>query len=571
MSQSGPRPAFYGAVAFVVIALAALAFWRFSDPGGQAAGTFSDEEMARLQQIEAPDAQGPTTVKEYNFVTASQLPEVKGVSNYEPLQDNTVRMALNVWAGWAPLVHANGGFKAGKVWTAPNGQTFKVELVLIDDPVAMRDAYAAGSVHTGWATVDMIPLMMDGLARDSRTMPRIYQQIDFSNGGDGIVCRGDIRTVADLRGKTWVLAQNSPSHFFALNTLLSGGLQPGDVTWKFTADAFQAAAAFNADRSISCAVTWAPDIYNLSEVQGNRMLVTTQTANKLIADVWFARADFAKDHAPILEGIVRGVFTSMEQLKDQAEQQKVAQWMSDGYSIPASEALGMLGDAHWTNYAENRDFFLNANNPAGFERLWNNAYFLYRKIGVATNKIEFDQVVDPSILKKLEREPAFANQRNEYVAQFAPTTAGTIQAESEEILTKTVTIAFPPNSWDLLATITKTVNGKPTEQRYDPNADFVVDEIGALAGQYGFARIVIEGHTDASMRGQVAPALVRELALHRANAVKEAVIRKFPSLDPNQFATAGMGWDRPADPRDPDNHAKNRRVEVKVYPAEKTN
>ena len=30
-----------------------------------------------------------------------------------------------------------------------------------------------------------------------------------------------------------------------------------------------------------------------------------------------------------------------------------------------------------------------------------------------------------------------------------------------------------------------------------------------------------------------------------------------------------MGWDRPADPNDPDNHAKNRRVEVKVFTAEK--
>ena len=46
------------------------------------------------------------------------------------------------------------------------------------------------------------------------------------------------------------------------------------------------------------------------------------------------------------------------------------------------------------------------------------------------------------------------------------------------------------------------------------------------------------------------------------------MVRKFPSLQPNQFATAGMGWDKPADTADPDNHAKNRRVEIKVYPAE---
>ena len=51
-------------------------------------------------------------------------------------------------------------------------------------------------------------------------------------------------------------------------------------------------------------------------------------------------------------------------------------------------------------------------------------------------------------------------------------------------------------------------------------------------------------------------------------SVKEAVLRKFPSLQPNQFSTAGLGWDRPADSADPENSAKNRRVEIKVYPAE---
>jgi flagellar motor protein MotB len=39
-------------------------------------------------------------------------------------------------------------------------------------------------------------------------------------------------------------------------------------------------------------------------------------------------------------------------------------------------------------------------------------------------------------------------------------------------------------------------------------------------------------------------------------------------MNPNQFVVAGYGWDKPADPKDPDNHAKNRRVEVKVVPAE---
>ena len=41
------------------------------------------------------------------------------------------------------------------------------------------------------------------------------------------------------------------------------------------------------------------------------------------------------------------------------------------------------------------------------------------------------------------------------------------------------------------------------------------------------------------------------------------------ALDPNRFTVAGVGWDRPADASDPDNHLKNRRVEVRVFTAEK--
>ncbi|HEX5727279.1 MAG TPA: phosphate ABC transporter substrate-binding/OmpA family protein [Longimicrobiaceae bacterium] len=555
----------------VILALIGLGVSRFlgRNGGGGDEPKAKDIDRDSLGMLaEAPDGQAATTVREYNYVAAQRLPDVRGVSSYKPMQNRTVRMALNVWAGWAPVIHANNGFKAGKVWKDARGQDFRLELVLIDDPVAMRDAYASGDIHIGWATLDMLPLMMEGLRRDSRTMPRVYQQIDWSNGGDGIVCRANVATMADVRGKTIVLAQNSPSHFFALNALINAGLQPGDVQWKFTQDAFQAAAAFNADRNLACVVSWAPDIYNLADVRGNKMMVTTKTANKLIADVWFARADFAKDNPAIIEGLVRGIFDSVEALKAQDQKQLVAQLMADGYSIPPADALGMLGDAHWTNYAENRDFFLNQNNPTNFERIWNTAYFLYRRIGQVGTKTEFDQVLDFSVIKKLETEPKYANQRNEYNTQFAATTASAVAAEAPELLTKTVVINFFPNSWDLRHKVTRVVDGKPKEEVYDPNVDFLVDEIGQLAGQYGAARIVIEGHTDGSMQGQVPKSFVQELSLNRANAVKEAVLRKFPDLDPNQFATVGMAWDRPADANDPQNHAKNRRVEVKVYPAE---
>lgn len=572
MTASKPKPLFYVVAALVVIGLLAYALSQFGGGGtaDQGGGQFTDQELKNLQgKAEAADSSGITTVKEYSFVPSQKLPEVKGVSNYGALDETrTLRFAINVWAGWGPIIYANGGFRPGKPWQAPGGKPFQVELKLIDDPVAMRDAYAAGEVHVGWATLDMLPLFLESLRKDSRVMPRVFQQVDWSNGGDGIVVREAVKTVADLRGKTVVLAQNSPSHYFLLNTLISAGVQPAEVQFKFTQDAFQAAAAFNADKSIAGCVSWAPDIYNLEKVAGNRLLVTSADANRLIADVWFARADFAKDHADIVEGLVRGIFDAMVELKQQEARQQVAKLMADGYSIPESDCLGMLGDAHSTNYAENREFFLNQNNPTNFERTWNTACFLYKRIGAITDKTPFDQVMDFSVLQKLAAEPKYAQQKVEYTRDFAPRSASSIAGEASEILTKTVVIHFFPNSWDLQKTIVRNVDGVDREELYDPNVGAVVEEAGKLAAQYGAARIVIEGHTDASMKGQVSASLVKELAHHRAESVKQAILGKFPDLPQNQFSVTGIGWDRPADPNDPGNHAKNRRVEIKVYPAE---
>ncbi|MFN8573780.1 MAG: OmpA family protein [Gemmatimonadaceae bacterium] len=572
--SGGPKPAFYLVMFALIVAVIGYGVYRFKDKVSLGDNSSISKDDLAKGGVEAPDDASLTTFKEYDklkYQEAGKMPEVKGVSNYQPLVDNTVVFSLNVWAGWAPIILANGGFEPGKVWTGPGGKTFKVKLTLIDDPVAMRDAYAAGKVHVGWATVDMLPLFLEQLKRDSRTMPRVFQQIDYSFGGDGIVCRNTIKSVADIRGKTIVLAQNSPSHYFALNTLISGGLQPGDVEWKFTADAFQAAAAFNADRKIACAVSWSPDIYNLANAKGNKMLVNTQTANKLIADTWFLRADVVKDYPYVAEGLMRGIFDAMVQLGTQEGKAEAAKLMAKGYSLPEADALSMLNDAHNTNVAENREFFLNANNPANFQRTFETAYFLYRKIGALSgDPVAFDDIFDGGPLVKLTKDPKYASQKNEYQIQFVPTTAMSVQAESNEILTKAVVIQFFPNSDSIYKMVAKTVEGKTVSELYDPNVNNVVEEVGKLAGQYGAARIVIEGHTDGSMRssGMVTAADVQELSLRRANAVKEAIVRKFNSLNPNQFSTAGIGWDRPADPSDPNNNAKNRRVEIKVYPLE---
>jgi NitT/TauT family transport system substrate-binding protein len=120
-ASGGPKPAFYVVMMVLILGVIGYGVYRFKDRlPGSGDSSISADELAQMKGgVEAPDDASLTTFKEYDklkFQEAGRMPEVKGVSNYEPLADNTVVFALNVWAGWAPIILANNGFAAGKVW-----------------------------------------------------------------------------------------------------------------------------------------------------------------------------------------------------------------------------------------------------------------------------------------------------------------------------------------------------------------------------------------------------------------------------------------------------------------------
>ena len=133
--------------------------------------------------------------------------------------------------------------------------------------------------------------------------------------------------------------------------------------------------------------------------------------------------------------------------------------------------------------------------------------------------------------------------------RIAPTTVGKICAEGDEILTNTVVIHFAPNDWDLH-------KKKGDGLLYDPNVDSVLEGVGKLVGAFGVARVIIEGHTDSSMKGNVPAEVVKTLSTNRAAAVRDALAAKYPGIDASRFYADGMGWDRPADPQNPLDQAK---------------
>ncbi len=181
--------------------------------------------------------------------------------------------------------------------------------------------------------------------------------------------------------------------------------------------------------------------------------------------------------------------------------------------------------------------------------------------------MRFDEVMDFSVLQQLDREGVFAHQRDEYRTTFAPISYAKVQAEAP-ILTQTIRINFYPNSANIFEPQHDELGNPIPNTLYDPSVAATLEKVARLAGQYERAVIAVVGHTDSSMKGRgVREQDVKALSLDRANAVKKALVSKY-KFDPNKFIVEGKGWDVPADPDDPLNHALNRRVEIAVYPPE---
>jgi NitT/TauT family transport system substrate-binding protein len=519
------------------------------------------------------------------MVNATNIPPVKGTSDYKKETFDgkmLVRFPINVWPGWAPILVANNGLDPNKESIFYKRYGFYVKLDIVDNPVQARDLFASGQCPVLWGTLDMMALFAPSLCKDSRTVPVIPMQVDFSAGGDGLVVRGDIKSVNDLHMKSGVkrkiiLAQNSPSHYFIIRMMIEAGIDPSEVDFRWAADAPSAAKIFVQDSSFDGFVGWSPDIYTVTDgLKGTRLLVTSGIANHTIADVWAVRNDFFRDNPEIVINMVRAIFEGMDSVrKDPASAARI---MAQAFSIPESDCKLMIGedggiqtgDAHLTNYRENNIFFLDESCTYNFDVIWNSASAIYQQLGAIDSVVPAGKVKAVSIIQGLASD--FKDSLDLSQPTFGQEAlSGMGESDGTEVLTKSLIIQFEPNSVTL-------------NDEFDPNIPAALEEIGKVAGAFGNAYIIIEGNADASHSpqlakysgGQVVPAdLVRKLSYDRAESVMKAVLTKY-KFDPKKFKVVGNGWDKPTPGViDMSNEAmrkakwkQDRRVEIKVIPFE---
>ena len=213
----------------------------------------------------------------------------------------------------------------------------------------------------------------------------------------------------------------------------------------------------------------------------------------------------------------------------------------------------MLGDAHWTNYAENRDFFLNQNNPTNFERTWETAYYLYKAIGKVDEQTPFDQVMDFSRHQEArQRGRSTPSRRTSTRSSSRPGACRRSRPSPARSSPRPWSSTSSPTRWDLeqddrQAAGRQAGRGALRSQRGLRRSR----RSGKLAGQYGASRIIIEGHTDALDEGPACPIDAVKRALRAPRQRGQGGAGQEVQAQPNQFSVQGMGWSKPGRPQRP--------------------
>jgi NitT/TauT family transport system substrate-binding protein len=292
-------------------------------------------------------------------------------------------VAHSTWIGYGPLyVAKEKGFfkKAG----------LDVDLKIIE---ASSDALAAmqgGQIEVVASTVDNFSLFVGNGANLSLLMT-----LDESAGGDGIVARKEVASVADLKGRTVGVQKGSIAQFLLAQALDKASLTMNDVK-AIDMKSGDAGAAFVAG-SLDAAVTWQPWLGKAAATDNGKVLIDTRAMPGLIVDALAARGDFARDHAADFKAFVNAYFDAVEFMKtDPAAANEI---IARNLKMSKETLDASLKDVRFFSAKDNADFFKGPDSPAG--RLITNAGEFYRRIGVLRRA--------PDVQKLIGVAPELAN------------------------------------------------------------------------------------------------------------------------------------------------------------------
>lgn len=483
---------------------------------------------------------------------------------YQP-QGNVIDVDISEYAGYGGLIVANGGLAPNPDSFFARNYGFQVRLTLSEEEgwSKLNNGRMAASV----TTADVLAV----LGRQFEVV--VPAQIGFSRGADMVVVDAGITSINQLAGKVLAASQFNESEFFIRYLASEAGVpvrvlrdldarpQPDELGLVFYEDAFVACDAYQHELASDAArlngcVGWSPRTEEVVEASNGRAKALVSNRNLLIvADLLLVNRGFATQHPDWVKGLVHGLLDGNRRLRDDPAANIAV--VAQALKWTEAETRDELGKVHLSNLPENLAFFEGTIDAAGsFQGIFQSSVLAYG--AMIRNPADPARFVDLTHLRALAKLPEFANQ----TVAIAPIRTSTgVSLEGDALLSKDIRFFFEPNS----AILDK---DKSENLGYlDTIKNFLQVSPGSI--------VLLRGHVDnarvAEFERDGGKALVRSMALkamelskQRAQAVRDALLARYPNIAPDRIELVGRGWEEPAGP----DSNLNRRVEVQWFTLE---
>ncbi|MBL0186524.1 MAG: ABC transporter substrate-binding protein [Candidatus Obscuribacter sp.] len=498
---------------------------------------------------------------------------LKGVK-LQPVKEGVRKLPMITWPGDVSTITTDmlGIFKS---------EGLNVELFVENDFAKQVTGVLQGDTPYLRCTVGMCNAAADVFKNAGTNLYLIYQ-LTWSNGGDVLVVKPGINSLADLKGKTIGLQLYGPHMDYLTTILAQVGLKPSDVkikwlkeltipTYETNGKAVDPRTAKEQDDDLDAVFVISPDAAALTgaggsggeSVKGSKILVTSAQYKRVIADTYAVRADWFEKHTDEVNKLVHALMLGQEKfeglLASKASDPKYTQVIAKsaellfGSPSATGDVEGSLADCEWVGFSGNVEFFTGAGSVRNFDTLSKQ---------VQTSFVDMGLLKAPAPLKKSSWDyAALAKGLTNADVTNLPVKAAFDEAKVRAKVEKQIATE--------LDTYTSVGVLPPFEIYFDPKqtefdvAKYVADFERALdqSQTAGGLVFIIEGHNAPDLynkrkaEGASTPELaeIEQVALNlskqRSDAVKASFLKfctdKGVNCDATQFVTVGLGVSSP--------------------------
>ncbi len=447
-------------------------------------------------------------------------------------------VGVNDFGGAYPGIVANDGALPGPR-SIFKQKGLEVEIKLIKGSAERLKAFEQGEVDVMLLSLDYLAGLMPEY-RAKGVELRAFMMADWSRGNCGIVAKPQFKSIESLKTARIVTTKHTPTHYLLLSMLNRSNLKPDEIeqvksNLVFATKTPLAGQMFMRGEVDGVAI-WEPYLSQATAGGKGRVLVTTETATNLIADVLFARLDFIKAHEADLPAFVHAWLEGVKLVA--SEPDRAVKVISDAFKQPEAETRNILGKIKAATFADNRAFFGLEVEDSPYVRLFLEATRFWQKEGWVKAPMA---PADGRWLKALEA--VSKDYLNETVVEKFKFAAAKEKEGADPLLSKAVSIYFATG-----------------QDKLDPNARKVVDTFAETLQVFQNAYIRVEGNTD-SVGNRTANVA---LSKRRAMAVVDYLVQRF-KVEPARFLAVGNGPDQPVGDNKTDaGREMNRRTEFKI-------